>query len=59
MPTIKLLKCPPPSTDYLSATECEALLAHAEGQVREMIFLALRTGMRQGEIRGLQWTSID
>jgi len=24
-----------------------------------MIFLALRTGMRQGEIRGLQWSSID
>jgi integrase len=59
MPIIKLLKCPPPRTDYLTMAECEALLSHAEGQLREMLFLALRTGMRQGEIRGLQWPSID
>jgi integrase len=35
------------------------LLSHAEGVVYELIIAALRTGMRQGELRGLQWTSID
>lgn len=59
LPIIKKLKCPPVKTDYLTVGECDALLSHMNGQLREMIFLALRTGMRQGEIRGLQWSSID
>lgn len=59
MPKVALLKCPPPQTKYLSADECELLMANAEGVVWEMILTALRTGMRQGEIRGLQWSSIN
>jgi integrase len=59
MPTIKLLRCPPPRTDYLTVAECDMLLSRSGGQLQEMIVLALRTGMRQGEIRGLQWSSID
>jgi integrase len=59
MPTIRLLRCAPPKTNYLTAAECELLLSHAKGQLHEMVLLALRTGMRQGEIRGLQWSSID
>jgi integrase len=59
MPIIKLLRCTPPKTDYLTPAECDLLLARATAQLYEMIFLALRTGMRQGEIRGLQWSSID
>jgi integrase len=59
IPKIKLLKCPPPRTEYLTAGECDLLLEHSEGELRAMIFLALRTGMRQGEIRGLQWESVD
>jgi len=31
----------------------------AHGIIREMILTALRTGMRQGELKGLQWSSID
>lgn len=58
-PKIPWPKCPPPQTDYLSPDECEMLLSHADGLVREMILMALRTGMRQGEIKGLQWSSID
>jgi integrase len=58
-PVIKWPKCPPPETDYLSADECELLLSHSTGTVREMILMALRTGMRQGELKGLQWSSID
>lgn len=59
LPKIKLLKCPPPSTNYLSPDECDLLVAAAEGVIAEMILVALRTGMRQGEIRALQWSSID
>jgi integrase len=59
MPSIKKLRCAPPKTDYLTVAECDLLLSSADGQMREMLFLALRTGMRQGEIRGLQWSSID
>src|SRR3989344_1951365 len=58
-PKIKWLKCPPSQTDYFSPEECELLLSHAEGVVCEMILTALRTGMRQGELKGLQWSSID
>jgi integrase len=58
-PKIKWPKCAPSRTDYLSAEECELLLSHAERVVYEMIFTALRTGMRQGELRGLQWSSVD
>ncbi len=58
-PAMPWPKCPPPETDYLSPDECELLLYNADGTVREMILTALRTGMRQGELKGLQWSSID
>jgi integrase len=58
-PRIQWLKCPPPRTDFLSADECTLLLSHAEGMMYQMILTALRTGMRQGELAGLQWSSID
>ena len=58
-PKITWLKCPPPITDYLSFDESELLLSHADGTVREMILTGLKTGMRVGELIGLQWSSID
>ncbi len=58
-PQIKWLKCPPPTTDYLSFDESELLLSNADGIIREMILTGLRTGMRVGELIGLQWSSID
>jgi integrase len=58
-PKIKWPKCAPNKTDYLSPEECELLLQNSDGVVYEMILMALRTGMRQGELRGLQWSSID
>jgi integrase len=58
-PKVALLKCPPPTTNYLSADECEMLISSADGTIREMMLTALRTGMRQGELRALQWSSID
>lgn len=58
-PKIAPLKCPPPQTIYLSPDECVLFLSNAEGVVRDMILLALNTGMRQGELRALQWSSIN
>jgi integrase len=58
-PKVKWPKCAPPDIDYLSPEECELLLFHAKDVMHEMVMTALRTGMRQGEIRALQWSSID
>lgn len=58
-PKVKWPKCVVPQIDYLSPDECEVLLSRATGIMYEMVLSALRTGMRQGEIRGLQWSSID
>lgn len=48
-----------PEIDYLSPEECELLVSRASGIIQEMMLMALRTGMRQGELKGLQWSSID
>ena len=59
LPKVRLPRATSFRTEYLSGDECETLLAAAEGQLYEMILTTLRTGMRQGEIKGLQWPSID
>jgi integrase len=58
-PRVKWPRCAVPEIDYLSPDECELLLSHANGVMYEMVLIALRSGMRQGEIRGLQWSSVD
>jgi len=58
-PKIKWPKCASIRTDYLSPEECVLLLSHMDGVSYEMALTALRTGMRQGELKGLQWSSID
>jgi integrase len=58
-PKIRWPKCAPPDMNFLSFDECELLLSAAEGLDYEMILTALRTGMRQGELKGLQWSSIN
>lgn len=58
-PKVKKLKCPPVKTDYLSQEECALLLSHADGILHELLVTTLRTGMRQGELKGLQWEAIN
>jgi site-specific recombinase XerD len=58
-PKFNWLKCAPPKTDYLTLEESKQLLSHANGVVREMLLTATKTGMRQGELKGLQWSSIN
>jgi Phage integrase, N-terminal SAM-like domain len=58
-PKIKWPKWSLPEIDYLSPDECELLLSDGNSVISEMVLMALRTGMRQGELRGLQWSSLD
>jgi integrase len=58
-PKIKWPKCDPVEMDYLSFDESELLLSNAEGIDYEVVLLTLRTGMRQGEIKALQWPCIN
>jgi integrase len=58
-PKIKWPKSAPVAMDFLSFDECELLLSRSRGIDYEMILTALRTGLRQGELKGLQWSSID
>ena len=58
-PKIERLKCPPGHTNYASSDECSSLLAGTQGVLHDLVFTALRTGMREGELKGLQWESIN
>jgi len=45
--------------DHLTPEEVEALLDKAEGDIRDIIAVAVFTGLRQGEIFALRWQDID
>lgn len=59
MPKIKLMKVPPYKYDYLTDEEAIELLKHARGHWHDMILLAIRTGLRFGEIIALKWEDIN
>ena len=46
-------------TGYYEVAEAERLLAHTPREWRAVLAVALFTGMRQGELLGLQWGDID
>ena len=59
-PRIRFLKVPPQPYDTLSAEECQLLLNTIDKpRWWRMVLLALQTGMRIGELIGLQWLDID
>jgi len=58
MPRVRLLKTTAPSFRFLSFTESELVLANA-GEWRTMILVALRTGLRHGELLALRWEDVD
>ncbi|NTX15503.1 site-specific integrase [Myxococcus sp. CA056] len=52
-------KLPKPPFDFLSFEEAEHLLAVAEPEWRAVLFVAIKAGLRQGELIGLQWNDLD
>lgn len=58
-PIIKFVKLPPVEFDFLTEDEFQMLLAHARKNDQDMMLLAVRTGLRFGEIIALRWTDIE
>ena len=46
IPKIKKLKVQPQKFDFLTEEECKLLLDNSEGYLKEMIFFAIKTGLR-------------
>lgn len=60
IPIIKPLKVPPQPFKFLSLEESTRLIACCDEPMwKQMILIALRTGMRLGELFGLDWSAID
>ncbi|OGF19324.1 hypothetical protein A3I35_02985 [Candidatus Falkowbacteria bacterium RIFCSPLOWO2_02_FULL_45_15] len=60
LPAVKLLRVDPPGFDFLSPEDSELLVdSIADSQWKEMIFAALKTGLRLGELSALDWANID
>jgi integrase len=58
-PSIKLLKVDKPPFDFLTFDEAERLVSAADAEWRPMLTLALKSGLRLGELFGLQWADVD
>lgn len=58
-PRPRYLRVPRRLPRWLSDDEASRLLDAMPDAWRSMVFVALRTGMRIGELRGLRWTDVD
>lgn len=58
-PAMKWLKAPEPEFDFLDFEEAERLRAAGDGEWAAMITVALKTGMRLGELLALRWDDVD
>lgn len=59
VPSVKMFKTEKPDFDFLTFEEAERLVAAAEPQWRTLILLDIKSGLRQGELIGLQWGDVD
>src|SRR5690606_28327599 len=59
VPPIKWLRPPPAEFDFLTFDEAHQLIAGADDEWRAMITVALRTGLRLGELIALRWLDVD
>jgi integrase len=59
VPVCRRVAVPEPEWQFLADAELDALLEHCADPWRGMVFVAARTGLRAGELRGLQWGDID
>ena len=59
IPAMRWLEPPPPEFDFLTFAEADRLLTAAEDQWRPMLTVAVRTGLRLGELLALRWSDVD
>jgi integrase len=59
IPKMIRLKTAPPKVDFLSQEECDLLLSHSSGFFHDIILMALKTGLRRGELIALSWSDIN
>ncbi|RJO73119.1 MAG: site-specific integrase [Myxococcales bacterium] len=59
VPSVRRLPVGPAKLDFLSFEEADRLIQAADGEWRTMVLVALKTGLRQGELLGLQWADIN
>jgi integrase len=59
VPKVVWMKAPKPDFDFLDFEEAERLVAGADGEWTAMITVALKTGLRLGELLALRWEDCD
>ncbi len=59
VPRVKWFRVPKAEFDFLDFEEAERLIAGAESEWVCMITLAIKTGLRQGELLSLRWDDLD
>jgi integrase len=59
VPPFKWMKPPPPEFDFLTFDEAHRLIVGADTEWRTMVTVALRTGLRLGELLALRWIDVD
>jgi integrase len=59
VPEVEWLKTERGDFDFLDFEEADRLVASADGEWATMILVALRTGMRRGEVLALRWQDVD
>ncbi len=59
VPEVEWLKTDRPEFDFFALDEAPRLVAASDGEWTTMILVALRCGLRQGELIGLRWEDVD
>ncbi len=59
IPLVKWLKAPDPEFDFLTFEEADRFMAAADSEWQTMIVVALKCGLRQGEMLALRWEDVD
>ena len=59
VPLVKRLRVEPSQFDFLTHEEANRLVEAADTERRAMVLVALKAGLRQGELRALRWEALD